>query len=161
MVQFLIWSDNVLFESVRRICRSFEFPLFTTRNCSNAFRRSGKTISSRGLRKENSKVHRKMLGHPYSTCVKNDSNFLTYFPVYTEDRCLHECLANVVVGVCNCLPQDWYLEQILLIVSISLILLESIYYRVMKWWNVRYWIMLSAYRNCLNYLNIGTAYLNS
>ena len=52
------------------------------------------------------KVHRKMLGHPYSTCVKNDSNFLTYFPVYTEDRCLHECLANVVVGVCNCLPQD-------------------------------------------------------
>ena len=55
---------------------------------------------------KNLKVHRKMLGHPYSTCVKNDSNFLTYFPVYTEDRCLHECLANVVVGVCNCLPQD-------------------------------------------------------
>ena len=58
------------------------------------------------LCKDNLKVHRKMLGHPYSTCVKNDSNFLTYFPVYTEDRCLHECLANVVVGVCNCLPQD-------------------------------------------------------
>ena len=119
MVQFLIWSDNVLFESIRRICRSTEFALITTRNCSYAFRRSGKTISSRGLRKENSKVHRKMLGHPYSTCVKNDSNFLTYFPVYTEDRCLHECLANVVVGVCNCLPQDWYLEQISLVALIS------------------------------------------
>ena len=107
------------------------------------------------------KVHRKMLGHPYSTCVKNDSNFLTYFPVYTEDRCLHECLANVVVGVCNCLPQDRYLEQIRWIASISLISLKSIYYRAMKWWNVHFSITLSVYQNYWNYLNIGIAYFNS
>ena len=50
-------------------------------------------------------IHRKMLGPPYSTCVQNHSNFLSYFPVYTEDRCLHECLADVVIGVCDCIPQ--------------------------------------------------------
>ena len=51
------------------------------------------------------KIHRKLLGPPYSTCVQNQSNFLSYFPVYTEDRCLHECLADVVIGVCDCIPQ--------------------------------------------------------
>ena len=50
-------------------------------------------------------IHRKLLGPPYSTCVQNHSNFLSYFPVYTEDRCLHECLADVVIGVCDCIPQ--------------------------------------------------------
>ena len=132
MVQFLIRSDNVLFKSIRGICRSFELSFATTRNCSYAFCCTGWMILLENVSDSYFKVHRKMLGHPYSTCVKNDSNFLTYFPVYTEDRCLHECLANVVVGVCNCLPQDRYLEQILCIASISLILWDSIYYRAMK-----------------------------